>query len=196
MSRGGAVVVVLLFVSGPVSGQSAGGLCFHPRPGPRCDWTLVTEAGPVRRVVPVYPYRELSGVGAVGLLRRLPSGDHVGATFVVQTNFDDRVRIGLAPAGRRWLGSWGAVDVAAGPTLATESGSVGLMGRVGLNLGGWLTVQTQLDRVPNGERYGGLRSPWHWSVGVSGGSYLGAAGIAGGLLAVFGRAWKDSWSGF
>lgn len=182
------------------SAEPADQLCFHSRPQDRCDWFLVTEAGFIRRLAPDYPFRELMGTGALGAMRNVGERTAVGGALVVHTNFDDRVRIGVTPRLRRWVGSGLSVDAAAGPVFSTTDGrgasAWGFTGQVGVNVGGWVTLRTQLDYVPAGDRYGGLSDPFHWSIGASAESYLGAAGIIAGLIGVAARSWADAWSGF
>jgi hypothetical protein len=193
-------VAALTFVAA-VAAQSPppDGLCFHARPGVRCRWFLVTEAGFIRRLAPVYPYREMMGTGALGVMRNVGARTAVGGALVVHTNFDDRVRIGVTPRLRRWLGSWLSVDAAAGPVFSTTDGrgvaAWGGTSQLGINIGGWVTLRTQLDYVPPRDRYGGLSDPIHWSVGAAVESYPGAAGIIAGLVAVAARSWADAWSG-
>ena len=203
LARLGSLVASLALAS-TVSAQPVATpdrLCFHANPRQRCDWFLVTEAGFLRRVAPVYPYREMMGAAALGAMRNVGSRTAVGGALVVHTNFDDRIRIGVTPRLRRWVGPSIAVDAAAGPVVSTTADSVGagapgFTTQVGINVGGWITLRTQLDYVPPAERYGGLSAPFHWSVGASGESYLGAVGILGGLVVIAARAWADAWSGF
>lgn len=197
-------VVTWLALAGTLGAQSTappGDLCFHPRPRDRCGWFLVTEAGFIRRLTPVYPYREMMGTGALGLMRNVGARTAIGGALVVHTNFDDRIRIGPTVRLRRWVGSWVGLDAAAGPVVSTRgasggASSLGFTTHAGVNFAGLLSVRTQLDNVPAADRYGGLSDPFHWSVALAAESYPGAAGIVAGLLAVAARAWADSWSGF
>lgn len=189
-------VLLLMTVAAPLAAQTASegarNLCFRGRPLSRCRAFLIAESGGNLLISPASPYRTLKAQLESGYMRNVGRRTAVGATIFVITNLDDETYWGARPRLRHWFSSVVAVDVAAGPRLASQTGDVGLAAQVGLTLADWISFVTQVDLGRN-RLNGSGPSGTTVHLGARVGSYLGALGVAVAPLGLALHGMADSW---
>jgi hypothetical protein len=179
------------------SGPSAGarGLCWRPRPAPRCRSFLVTEVGyehPVitSRVGGFEPDPDFGGrfVGAIGVMvNRGPSVAWGGLLAGAAGDHPEDFSLRAEARYRKWIGPTRGIDLSAGVAtkpvdtpLREPVRAHGLTAAVGVERG-FVRAEARIDAL-----YGGGRPRGAALVGVRFGSY--AAPVAALALTVVGYA--------